>query len=409
MIETYGNPIGGGTNIKTLPMQISNLAATAGTDGIAGYIDVSFNEPPATSWDLVKNYIIVYKEGSIPTFPFDGYRVIAGKVAASGKIEKRISSLTFDLLYGIRIFPLSVDNKYQTSVTGSTATATPVAGIKLGKLSIKDRILFPIITNSGKSEYGDEIVWRIIDKNHQGYPTNSVTLITDKIMTIKCFDAREQNSSYSDRRDDGNSYYRVSNIRKWMNSDAEAGKWYSSQHPNDAPPTPANQKYDYNTEYYDKPGFLNMFSQKIIGELLYTELSFARNPIDGTGVDTVTDRIFMPTIKEMGINLSDSTGYPFPNFEDRNSRAFKYSEESVSNLNGQPSNMTANALGNSWTRDAEKSSKFQGHVLLLTSDGSCNLMGAAIPQGVSICCNLSQDFILKTEPRSDGIYEPVLA
>ena len=41
--------------------------------------------------------------------------------------------------------------------------------------------------------YGKSIVFQIIDKNHPGYPANSVTLITERIITLKAFDAKAFN------------------------------------------------------------------------------------------------------------------------------------------------------------------------------------------------------------------------
>jgi hypothetical protein len=35
------------------------------------------------------------------------------------------------------------------------------------------------------------ILWRIADKNHSGYPANSVTLITEQMIAFRAFDAME--------------------------------------------------------------------------------------------------------------------------------------------------------------------------------------------------------------------------
>ena len=48
-----------------------------------------------------------------------------------------------------------------------------------------------LVKDTGTLYYGKPIVWKIADKNHVGYPSGSVTLITEKIITLKCFDATE--------------------------------------------------------------------------------------------------------------------------------------------------------------------------------------------------------------------------
>ncbi len=45
------------------------------------------------------------------------------------------------------------------------------------------------------------------DKNHAGYPSNSVTLVTNQIIKMLCFDATEPSNGNSDRRNYGNNRY----------------------------------------------------------------------------------------------------------------------------------------------------------------------------------------------------------
>lgn len=141
MITTISNIVNsGGSPAALLPDQISNLACTGGTDGTAGTIDVSFNEVPATSFDLLKYYILIYKAGGIPQTPFDGVRITLPKSKAKAKKTYQITGLTFDQLYGMRIYPVSVRNQFQTLTEGAIATATPVAGIKAIDLLIGNHI-----------------------------------------------------------------------------------------------------------------------------------------------------------------------------------------------------------------------------------------------------------------------------
>ena len=80
-----------------------------------------------------------------------------------------------------------------------------------------------LVKDTGTLYNGKPIVWKIADKGHAGYPANSVTLITERIISLKCFDAIESGNSDSNRRSYGNNRWIYSNIRRWLNSQAAAG------------------------------------------------------------------------------------------------------------------------------------------------------------------------------------------
>ena len=80
------------------------------------------------------------------------------------------------------------------------------AKVKFGKHQVSTEAAMPII-------------WTIVAKNHQGYPANAITLHAEKIIDLRCFDARENTNADYDRRDYGNNRYSVSNIDQWLNKD----------------------------------------------------------------------------------------------------------------------------------------------------------------------------------------------
>ncbi len=104
---------------------------------------------------------------------------------------------------------------------------------KLSNLANKSKVKFGTI-------HGKPIIWLVADKNHAGYPSNSVTLVTNQIIKMLCFDAKESANSNRDRRSYGNNRYIYSNLRQWLNSAAAAGAWYTAQHSADAAPTSGN-------------------------------------------------------------------------------------------------------------------------------------------------------------------------
>ena len=71
------------------------------------------------------------------------------------------------------------------------------------------------------------VIFLKADQNHTGYPENSTTLITDELILLRTFDAKEPNNTNEGRRNYGNNRYSVSNIDHWLNSTASAGQWYS--------------------------------------------------------------------------------------------------------------------------------------------------------------------------------------
>lgn len=113
------------------------------------------------------------------------------------------------------------------------------------------------------------------DKNHAGYPSNSVTLVTNQIIKMLCFDATEPSNGNSDRRGYGNNRYIYSNLRQWLNSPAAAGQWYTAQHSADQTPDSSHVWSGYNA-YSGLAGFLNAFTANERAALLFLSTPSAR-------------------------------------------------------------------------------------------------------------------------------------
>lgn len=78
---------------------------------------------------------------------------------------------------------------------------------------------------------------------------------TNKIIDLRCFDAKETGRSSSSYQRDGWNKWDVSNVKQWLNSSAEV--WYSKQHNYDMPPNTDTATY---TPYETHKGFLYYFS-----------------------------------------------------------------------------------------------------------------------------------------------------
>ena len=157
------------------------------------------------------------------------------------------------------------------------------------------------VKSAYRSFLGDYVVFKMADKNHSGYPSGAITLITDKIIALLCSDAKEPNNSDSNRRSYGNNRHIHSNILQWLNSNAAAGKWYSAKHGQDAPPSSANV-WDNVNPYDTWAGFLAMLDDDFVAALMTTTLTVAKNTVtDGGSYETFTAKMFLASTTEVGL------------------------------------------------------------------------------------------------------------
>ena len=157
------------------------------------------------------------------------------------------------------------------------------------------------------------------DKNHAGYPSNSVTLVTNQIIKMLCFDATEPSNGNSDRRGYGNNRYIYSNLRQWLNSPAAAGQWYTAQHSADQTPDSSHVWNGVNP-YSGLAGFLNAFTANERAALLNTTITVGKSSTDGGGTETCTDKIFPLSCTEVGLSGDHVCGSKLAIFSDNNSR-----------------------------------------------------------------------------------------
>ena len=167
------------------------------------------------------------------------------------------------------------------------------AKVKFGKYSVNGETAQPII-------------WLVVAKNHvstPAYPTNSVTLLTARIIDNRCVDAKEPNDSGSNRVLYGNNRYSLSNIDQWLNDDDGGGLWYSAQHSTDSAPT--NNSVTGGTAYADRPGFLNAFTDSEKNVIMSTSIRVAKASWDGGGYEDVSRKVFLASAVEVGATVDN--------------------------------------------------------------------------------------------------------
>ena len=239
------------------------------------------------------------------------------------------------------------------------------------------------------------------DKNHAGYPSNSVTLVTNQIIKMLCFDATEPSNGNSDRRGYGNNRYIYSNLRQWLNSPAAAGQWYTAQHSADQTPDSSHVWNGVNP-YSGLAGFLNAFTANERAALLNTTITVGKSSTDGGGTETCTDKIFPLSCTEVGLSGGHVCGSKLAIFSDNSSRIATVTASCVANSN-YSSNPGSGAAWYYWLRDAYAGSANGARIV--SSDGTLYWYIACYGNyGLRPACNLSSDLLISDSVDSDGCY-----
>ena len=271
----------------------------------------------------------------------------------------------------------------------------------LGSLAVGAKI-----KDASTTFLGSPIIWLKADKDHTDYPSNSTTLIAEKILALRAFDAKEPNNSDSNRVSYGNNKYSVSNIDQWLNSDAAAGKWYFARHDADQAPTELTTHVSANT-YTEDVGFLNGFSDAFKNALLDTTLKTVLNTVtDGGSYESVTRKIFLASTTEVGLANENSIaeGSILALFSaNTNADRIAYVTQECVDDSDYSSDPAAGAAWYWWLRTPNSSTSLS--VRSVYSNGALSLSDARSGNfGVRPLCNLSSDILVSDTVDEDGCY-----
>lgn len=269
----------------------------------------------------------------------------------------------------------------------------------LGSLELGNTIEIPVVPE-WQERFGKTIVWKIVDKNHAGYPSNSVTLITDKIIQIMPFDAREPKSRDGEIKYYGDNRYIYSNMHQWLNSSASAGKWYSPTHSTDEPPIRANL-FESKNPYNQWAGFLAMLDSKFVLKLMNTSLKVKKSPFWGNGYDTFNAKIFFAAYSEVIAKSAPSQEGTILEYFALNDFATHLTDEAKKNTE------TVNYSGFWAMRTPDLSDnldQYNNTRIRLVSTSPFESEYAYISVAIRPLCNLPQDFAISDKPNSNGNY-----
>ena len=277
----------------------------------------------------------------------------------------------------------------------------------LSTLSTGDKIEVAV-QSAYQSRFGKKIVFEIADKNHSGYPNNSVTLIAEKIIQIMASDAKEPSNTVTDRKNYGNNRHIYSNLLQWLNSNAGAGQWYSAKHEYDQAPTTKDTHVTYNP-YTAWAGFLAMLDPKFVAELMETTLTVVKSSTDGGSYETFNAKMFLASTTEVGLANENSIaeGTRLALFSNDASCIAYPTAECVANADGYTSSSFATTKGWYWWLRTPYSS-YASHVRRVYSDGALSNFDACYGSvGVRPLCNLKSSILVSDSPNSEGNYEVI--
>jgi hypothetical protein len=233
--------------------------------------------------------------------------------------------------------------------------------------------------------------------------TDRTKLVTESIITLKAFDAKEASNSNSDRKNYGNNRYSVSNIDQWLNS--AASSWYSARHSADAAPTNANVWSNYN-EYDAEAGFLANFEADFRAAILDTVIRVAKNTVaDGGGYEDITRKVYLLSNTEVGLANENSVaeGTVWSYFNSATRRQCKPTAEAVSKSEYTNSSLNASSAWYWWLRTPYAGSAY--YARRVNADGSLNGYTAyGGNHGVRPALELASTNLVSDSTDTDGAY-----
>lgn len=281
----------------------------------------------------------------------------------------------------------------------------------ISNLSIGSKIKYGSYQVEGSTTL--PIIWKLIDKNHTGYPANSITLLTDKIIDLRGFDAKEPSNANSDRRSNGNGRYRSSNLRQWLNSGGAASAWWTANNPSDGSTNTNNKDTTPNdagmwqpTGYSDIQGFMSNFTTQERAQMLDTTLTVAKNAVtDSGGSETVTDKIFLLSNTEVRLANENGVaeGSGFSIFAANADRVAYMTAQGLTNTLSSNKPSTVNTAWFWWLRTPDTYAPATAH-MVHTSGSLYDSSAADGANGVRPAMNLSSSILVSDSVDEDGAY-----
>lgn len=189
---------------------------------------------------------------------------------------------TYNMISGVNHEVLEIYNTIEGANREIFKSSNSIGDLPIGAL-----------VKSNNTKYNGAVIRFIIGHQVSG----RTKLITEKVISLKCFDAKEPNNPNTSRKNYGSNRYGESNIDQWLNS--ASSPWYSARHTYDAPPNDANVWLSHN-DYEAEPGFLSNFEANFQTAILDTVIRTAKPVSDGAGYEDISRRVYLLSGTEIG-------------------------------------------------------------------------------------------------------------
>ena len=275
----------------------------------------------------------------------------------------------------------------------------------IGNLAIGSKVKFG--TYKVGNETAAPIIWTIPDKNHSGYPANSVTLFTERIIDLLGVDAKEPTNTNADRQNYGNNRYSQSNLDQWLN---DIGlNWWTATHAYDAAPTDAGLSQPVG--YDDKLGFKSNFTTEELAAVLDTTIRVAKNTVtDGGSYEDIIRKFFIPSTTELNLANENSIAEgvvlsAYSGAADATRIAYATQAVITNTLSASKPASTA-AAWYYWLRTPY--STLSRRVRYVNTSGALNNDNACYGNfGLRPLCNLRSDILVSDSVDGDGCYQTI--
>ena len=268
------------------------------------------------------------------------------------------------------------------------------AKVKFGNYKVESEALAPLI-------------WKVADKNHSGYPSNSVSLITESIVDLRGFDAKEPTNTDSNRQTYGNNRFSVSNIDQWLNDSGDS--WWAATHTYDATPNDAGMSQP--TGYDDKQGFKSYFTADELAAVLDTTIRVVKNTVtDGGSYEDIVRKFYLPSTTEVGLanenSIAEGSVLSLFSAATDASRLAYATQAAITNSLSASKPASTTAAWYWWLR-----TPYSGYSFIVRNVHSSGALsnGNAYDgsYGVRPLCNLSSGILVSDTVDSDGCYQTI--
>ena len=249
------------------------------------------------------------------------------------------------------------------------------------------------------TETPQSVIWVVVAKNPPvtpAYPSNTITLLTERSIDFHEYDHEEPGSSEAKRRERGNNKYSISNIDQWLNKDSAPGTWWSSTHQSDA----------VDGLFRSRPGFLYNFSHEEKNAIQTTTIRVPLAEYDNggaAGYEDIARKVFLPSSGEMlsGLwpNITQAIG---------NIRTPYVTDQAINNSQSTSGVFPKlNVRFDMWTRSVITwSTTAVEKILVNTSSGNDQILGydAFLGYGTRPVINIPNSLRVSDATDSDGCY-----